>query len=105
MGWGTSYHQGSNPARSVVISAIHQLDRLLPSVALGPGFLPGRRDPNVASVLVIPARMPESRARDRYLLSFDANRHSARSVSGAQIHGKGKYGDRYRISFGVSRFR
>jgi hypothetical protein len=64
MGWVASYYQGSNLARSVVISAIPQLDRLLPSVAVGPGLLPGRRDPNVASVLVIPARMPESRARD-----------------------------------------
>ena len=56
------------------ISAIPQLDHPLPSMALGPGFpglhhagagSAGTTGPRFASALVIPARMPESRARDR----------------------------------------
>lgn len=49
-----------------VISAIPQLDRLPPSMALGPGFLPGRRATKVTAVPVIPARIPAPRARDGY---------------------------------------
>jgi len=49
------------------ISAVRQLDRRLPSMARGPGLLPGRQNPRIASVPVIPARMPESRAKYGYL--------------------------------------
>ena len=50
-----------------MINAIPQLDRRLPSMALGPGLLPGPQELNIAFMLVIPARMPESRAKDGYL--------------------------------------